>query len=1053
MFKKNLKSLSLFLILLVLMIGAISAVSAADAQDGGYSNITISDAADVDAIQDITDLDAAASEDDAVELTIVTEGRSSQSYEGTYVPDGTPVYADEDPITFDGNVYFSADEDSVVEGVVAEENTLIADLDGVYTGTLEITDGADILVNGTIYYAGILVPAGSLATYTDDFGTVIVSQVEEDTILYVPFTYVSLYEIEITEESEEIDYGGEISFNGTVTENTLIPISDDANIRVTLINSDDDEYTISEDDIDFEAGVFIIDGVETVLDADGDEGALPADTYRVVVELYDTEDETIVYAKTETVLVVNGINVTLAAELDDDVVEFDGPAILTVTLDDDVVPTFIISATNQVTGVTYDIDELEYDDDEDVYVGEMTYNGDNLPVGTYLVTVVASAENFEFNTATLTYTVEAAETTITADPNPVYVTEADEEKTIGFVISTENTEDLDVTSGVTAVLRDENGIAIAPLEVDYDEDSGNTVTVDVDYIEDGYYVSLDYVDSTGSYKSSRVNVPLYIREGTEMETDPTAAEFNYGEEGPVVTITLKDGFGEDASTLEINTTVSVSIDGVPIDTEVTLTDGVGVLNLTDLGLDAGEYDITFSYVDEDDVYMPCEAIVVATVYPINSYILNVEEDEFTYTVNSDDTVEFYLTLSTNSSVIADYTGDLSYTNGELDEDGELIVYTIPVVDGFASIPVSELEGLVYDADDDDNTITYTFFVDGNEVSNSVDVEVTIELLDGEIFTENVTTYEDTGFIIDGFVSNVTGGKVSVALMDEDEEVLAVVFADVDEESGYFAASFGGLPEGNYTAGFSYDGEDATIPAANEIFAVADVIVSGEAPEPTPTNVTYATVLTIDPFNETEGAGKSLIGRLTLEDGTPVIGMHILLNLTRLSDGASKVYTTTTDYNGEFQFPINLGAGEYTAQATFEGVTIPSTNVTYNATESPVTPFSVTKNGTPTNETTVVIIPTPYVGTYGTPGNFTVQFLVNGEPIVGIPGIEITLTRLSSGASKTYTWFVTDYNGEINMPIELAPGDYTAHIKFNSRTEPYVIDGAEADTTITVKAAA
>ncbi len=181
-------------------------------------------------------------------------------------------------------------------------------------------------------------------------------------------------------------------------------------------------------------------------------------------------------------------------------------------------------------------------------------------------------------------------------------------------------------------------------------------------------------------------------------------------------------------------------------------------------------------------------------------------------------------------------------------------------------------------------------------------------------------------------------------------------------------------------------------------------------------------------------------------------MHIQLNLTRISDKASKVYTTTTDYNGEFQFSINLGAGEYTAQATFEGAIITSTNVTYNASVSNLTPFSVSKNGTkPTNETTVVILPTDYVGTYGTPGNFTVKFLLNGTPIVGIPGIEITLTRVSSGASKTYSWFVTDYNGEINMPIELGAGDYTAHIKFNSRTEPYVIDGAEADAKIRVNA--
>ena len=58
--------------------------------------------------------------------------------------------------------------------------------------------------------------------------------------------------------------------------------------------------------------------------------------------------------------------------------------------------------------------------------------------------------------------------------------------------------------------------------------------------------------------------------------------------------------------------------------------------------------------------------------------------------------------------------------------------------------------------------------------------------------------------------------------------------------------------------------------------------------------------------------------LTYSNGTPIVGQHIALNLTRLSSGASKVYWVTTDSNGEFQQMIELGVGNYTASATFSG---------------------------------------------------------------------------------------------------------------------------------------
>ena len=50
----------------------------------------------------------------------------------------------------------------------------------------------------------------------------------------------------------------------------------------------------------------------------------------------------------------------------------------------------------------------------------------------------------------------------------------------------------------------------------------------------------------------------------------------------------------------------------------------------------------------------------------------------------------------------------------------------------------------------------------------------------------------------------------------------------------------------------------------------------------------------------------------------LIGQHIALNLTRLSNGQSKVYWVTTDTDGAFQLAINLGIGEYSAKCSYTG---------------------------------------------------------------------------------------------------------------------------------------
>lgn len=75
------------------------------------------------------------------------------------------------------------------------------------------------------------------------------------------------------------------------------------------------------------------------------------------------------------------------------------------------------------------------------------------------------------------------------------------------------------------------------------------------------------------------------------------------------------------------------------------------------------------------------------------------------------------------------------------------------------------------------------------------------------------------------------------------------------------------------------------------------------------------------FTEIYGEGKYFTGILYDSSENGIAGMHISLNLTRLSNGASKVYNTVTDYTGLYSLQINLAPGYYTVLSSFNGLNI------------------------------------------------------------------------------------------------------------------------------------
>lgn len=178
-------------------------------------------------------------------------------------------------------------------------------------------------------------------------------------------------------------------------------------------------------------------------------------------------------------------------------------------------------------------------------------------------------------------------------------------------------------------------------------------------------------------------------------------------------------------------------------------------------------------------------------------------------------------------------------------------------------------------------------------------------------------------------SNITPGDLSVTFGDNITATLTdsvgnaiagqhiavkITDANGNEKTLWATTDYAGqvqipadLSVGTYTIDYAFAGYDRY----NESSATSTVEVT--APEEK-----VGTTFTIDDFTGVELSGTNLTGVLKDVDGNVLAGQHVVLTLTRTSSDASRSYTTTTDYNGEFQFPIFLGAGNYHASATFAG---------------------------------------------------------------------------------------------------------------------------------------
>ena len=206
-----------------------------------------------------------------------------------------------------------------------------------------------------------------------------------------------------------------------------------------------------------------------------------------------------------------------------------------------------------------------------------------------------------------------------------------------------------------------------------------------------------------------------------------------------------------------------------------------------------------------------------------------------------------------------------------------------------------------------------------------------------------------------------------------------------------------------------------------------------------TTFTNETDLICDEYIGVYTNPENLTGTLLDNQGKGITNQTVALTITRLDTGLNKTYYVTTDANGKYALPINLAPNKYTVEASFNG---------HNAlkySDAPLTNLTVKKD----NKTTTILTANKYQEKY--PGdkilnkNFTGQLTLEDKTPLKDQKITVTLTRTSSGASKSYT-VTTDTNGNYYLPIGLAVGEYTVACAYEG-TEIY--SSSQAQTTLTI----
>ncbi len=500
----------------------------------------------------------------------------------------------------------------------------------------------------------------------------------------------------------------------------------------------------------------------------------------------------------------------------------------------------------------------------------------------------------------------------------------------------------------------------------------------------------------------------------------------------------------------------------------------GFIAPTEATLNHGEYTATY-YKAEDmgEISATIGSQTLSTVAPGTGILLTVDN----LTANLGDTVNVTGTVSINTIPVT--SGIVSLPNGAtapINDDGTFSIpfYVNITTSGLHYIPItfSNDEGkttsmlaltvgaipTILTMDDITgslgDTVALNVYVKdnaGNDVSGIAKIHIYNQNTEVEVFngvgTSQYTIIQPVGqyrmtatFTGDGYASSkgeanliVTRQKVIISIPQVNGDLGETITIPInvtnrlgDNVNGTLIVDFNRktrnltvvnghtefnvtLPEveGNYnlTATYPEQGDyGETIEVATVGVGVTNTIITGE-------DLTFK-----------YGTPHDYTIKLTDVNGAVIVGRHVNFKLTRTSSGASKTYSAVTDYEGKATLTINLAAGNYTVETTFDGEHNrfqPSScfNTIKITTDDP-SPEPVT------NKTITYISSQDFTEKYGDAGYFKGKLLTSdGTPVVG-HHISVKLTRVSSGANKAYD-VVTDYTGEFMLQINLAPGNYTA----------------------------
>ncbi|MBX7076905.1 MAG: hypothetical protein K1X33_06280 [Methanobacteriaceae archaeon] len=314
--------------------------------------------------------------------------------------------------------------------------------------------------------------------------------------------------------------------------------------------------------------------------------------------------------------------------------------------------------------------------------------------------------------------------------------------------------------------------------------------------------------------------------------------------------------------------------------------GVSTLNLT--GLSAGNYSAQIYYFGEGK-YSNTNKTVNLTILPVINPLISVNNvsgksgSNKTVIVN----VTNYNGEKINEGNVTININNISYV-GSLNNGTSVISIVLPNTAGSYTCPVTYNNGLI---------------------SKTVNMSITVtndnfNVLGLNNFTSKYGEGNNlTGFLKDSNGNPIVGQHIALNLTNPRNGLSKVYWVTTDTNGEYQLQI--NLAKGFYTVKASFTNTSSNITLVNN----GTINVTGDK---------MTTSLSANKFNEAYGKGDNFTGKLLDQNGKVIVGQHIAVNLTRLSNGLSKVYWVTTDTNGEYQLAINLGKGNYTALCSYAG---------------------------------------------------------------------------------------------------------------------------------------